>query len=631
MTFPARQPAKLMRTAEFGQEQSAGPTASRKRHIRKSYTYGLHSMSMLRAKGILQALLADREVKVMALSGKWGTGKSHMWDSLRKASTDSEIQGALYVSLFGVATVAELKLKLAQSAVPMIKKKGPRADAVKGAISAMKTGAQGFFKLGTALDEFALLAVPAMVREKFIVVDDIERKHDKLTIDEVLGFIDDFTQNYGCRILLILNTDQLTDRTVWEKFREKVIDEELRLDTTAAEAFDIAIQLSQSPFAAKIKPAVEACGISNIRIIRKVIRAASKILGAHLTLPDDVLDRVIPSTVLLSAIHYKGIEDGPTMAFVLDSEPDVGRQIARRERERHGEEASTEDKLHARWMLLLNRLNIAYTDEYEKLVSDYLNAGLVDNSAVDAVIGRYRQEQHRAGAQARLGEFFQTTIWDPELMPAQILEAASVLLSDVPYLDCYSVSSLHDYLVKLKGGEAIAEQMVSLWVDQLREMAAAPGAKSGEFVLDNWTGRALHPLIVAAFAEARGRVEQPRTLLDVCLYLAKSDGWGTSEEAVMQTATVDDFTRTILSVRGQQLKLFLFKNLDIYANHGTYARHFGSAPQHFLEACKRIRSERAGTRWASLIEYVFKDANLETDLDVGHGAADAAPASKAPE
>jgi hypothetical protein len=583
-------------------------------------------MSMLRAKGNLKQLLADHEVKVMALSGKWGTEKSHMWKSLRGDSKDLELQGALYVSLFGVATLAELKLKLAQTAMPMIKRSGPRADAIKSAISAIKTGVQGYFKLGTALDEFALLAVPAMVRNKFIVVDDIERKHDKLTIDEVLGFIDDFTQNYGCRILLILNTDQLADRTVWEKFREKVIDEELRLDTTPAEAFDIAIHLSQSQFAAKIKPAVEACGITNIRIIRKVIRAANKILAVHAPLPDDVLDRVIPSTVLLSAIHYKGIENGPTMAFVLDSESTVGLHIERHERERRGEEATEEDKLHARWMLLLDRLCIEYTDEYEKLVSDYLNAGLVDRSAVDAVIGRYCQEQQRAGAQARVSEFFQSTIWDPELLPAQIVEAAHALLSDVPHLDCYSISSLHDYLVDLDGGAAIAEQMVSLWVDRLREMAAAPGADPKEFVLDNWMGRPLHHSIVAAFAEARGHVEQPRTLLDVCLYLAKSNGWNPSEEVVMQAATVDDFTQTILSIRGEQLKVFLLKNLDIYANRATYARHFGSGPAYFLEACKRIRAERAGTRWASLIEDLFKNAKLDTDLNGGatsHGVVGA--------
>ncbi len=578
-------------------------------------------MSMMLAKVNLEALLADREVRVVALSGKWGTGKSHLWKSLRDASTDSELRSALYVSLFGVASIAELKLKLVQSAVPSLEKTGPRADAVKGAITTAKQAAQSLFKLGSALDELALLAVAALVRQKFIVLDDIERKHDKLAIDEVLGFIDDFTQNYGCRMLLILNTEQLADKSIWEKFREKVIDEELLLDTTPAEAFDIAIQISPSQFAAKIKPAVEACGLTNIRIIRKIIRTANKILSPHAPLPDDVLSRVIPSTVLLSAIHYKGIEDGPTMAFVLDSESLVGGQISRRERERRGEAATEEDKLHARWALLLDRLGIVYSDEYEKLVSDYLNAGLVDRSAVDEIIGRYRQEQQRVGAQSHTQEFFQSTIWHPELTPAEVVEKAQALLTDVPHLDCYAVSSLHDYLLEFEGGAPIAEQMVSLWIDMLREKAAAPDADPREFILDNWTGRSVHPSIVAAFAEARGRIEQPRTLLDVCLHLANSDGWGHSEESVMQAATVDDFMQTILSIRGEQLKVFLLKNLDIYANRANYIRRFGSSPTHFLGACVRIRAERIGTRWASLIENIFENAKLGADLHEAQPAA----------
>jgi hypothetical protein len=572
-------------------------------------------MSMLKAKGNLEVLLADREVRVLALSGKWGTGKSHMWKGVRDASTDPDVKAALYVSLFGVASLAELKLKLVQSAMPLLEKKGPRADAVRGAVHTAKQAVQSFFKLGSALDELAMLAVPAMVRDKFIVIDDIERKHDKLSIDEVLGFIDDFTQNYGSRILLILNTDQLADKQVWETFREKVIDEELRLETTSAEAFDIAVQLSPSQFAAKIKLAVEACGLTNIRIIRKIIRTANKILAAHAPLPDDVLSRVIPSLVLLSAIHYKGIDDGPTMAFVLDTDSRVGRLIARSQRERRGEEATDQDKLHARWELLLDRLGIDSTDEFEQLVSDYLNAGLVDLSAVDSVISRYRQEQQRAGAQARVREFFQSTIWDPELAPTEIREKAEALLEDVPYLDCYTVTSLHEYLSGIEEGVAIAEQMVSLWIDWLRTQAAAPGADPSHFILDNWTGRPVNPLIVAAFAEARARIEQPRTLLDVCLYLAQSNGWGASEEAVLRSATVDDFVQTILSTRGEQLKMFLYKNLDIYANRGTYVNHFRSGPANFLEACRRIRGERAGTRWAGLIENLFKNAKLDADLN----------------
>jgi hypothetical protein len=205
-----------------------------------------------------------------------------MWKEIRDdVSSDPAVKSALYVSLFGVTSIAELKIKLLQSATPLLSASGPAADGVKAVVSAAKNLAQGLFRTGSALDELALLAVPALVREKFIVVDDIERKHGKLTIDEVLGFIDDFTQNYGCEVLPILNTDQLTDKTIWEKFREKVIDVELLLDTTPKEAFSIAIGQTPSVFDKHIDPAVCVCGLTNIRIIRKVIRAVDKILSHH--------------------------------------------------------------------------------------------------------------------------------------------------------------------------------------------------------------------------------------------------------------------------------------------------------------------------------------------------------------
>jgi hypothetical protein len=218
-------------------------------------------------------------------------------------------------------------------------------------------------------------------------------------------------------------------------------------------------------------------------------------------------------------------------------------------------------------------------------------------------------------------EFFQSTIWDPDLAPTEIREKAEALLDDVPYLDCYTVTALHENLSGLEEAVAIADQMVSLWVDWLRSQAAAPDADPSRFILDNWTGRPVHPLIVAAFAEARARIEQPRTLLDVCLYLAQSNGWGPSEEAVLRSATVDDFMQTILRIRGEELKMFLYKNLDLYANRGTYANHFGSGPANFLEACRRIRSERAGTRWASLVENLFRNAKLDADLNAAEPAA----------
>ena len=564
-------------------------------------------MSMAHTKESLEKLLSDSDIKVMALSGKWGTGKSHMWDSLRNASDVGGIKTACYISLFGVSSITDLKLKLAQTAVPLLAQKGPRGDALNAALKAAKDLSASFFKGIATIDTIALLSVPAFMRDKFIVIDDIERKHTNLSIDEILGFIDDFTQNYGCRILLILNTDQLNDKGVWEKFREKVIDEELRLDTTPSEACDIATKLTPSECSAEIKSAVEACGLTNIRVIRKVIRAVNRIIVDRTQLSNAVLKRVIPSTVLLAAIHYKGIENGPSMAFVLGFDVGYHTRVAISNKWPHGEENTEDRELHTKWARLLERLGIVCIDEYEKLLCDYLKSGLLDQSNIDAIIDRYRVEEQNIEAQSRAQSFFQRMRWHPDLTQQQLLDEAKPLLADVPYLNCYTVSALHDFLMDLDNGKQLAAQIRDSFIATLHHKAAEPGADPQKFILDNWANQPLHPEIKSAYKDIHAKLGNKRTLLDVCLHLAQSDGWGASDEATMQSATVDDFKKTIFSLHGEQLKMFILKNIDIYANRGTSEKHFGSAPTYFLEACRMIQTERAGTRWPSFIESLLKN------------------------
>ena len=572
-------------------------------------------MTMVQTKESLVGLLGDSQVKVLALSGNWGTGKTEMLRQIREATQDERIKNALTVSLFGVSSLSEMKLKLAQCALPLLQKKGPKADAVRTAIGGLKTGLQGLFQINSAIDELALLAVPTMVRGKFIVLDDIERKHEGLSIDEILGFIDDFTQNYGCRIMLILNTDQLAEKQIWEMFREKVIDEELRLETTPAEAFEIAVSLSPSTYSSMIRPVVEACGLTNIRIIRKVIRTVNRILAQHSGLAKDVLSRVIPSTVLLSAIHFKGINGGPTLDFVLGFGCSMGRAVRQINLERRGGQPTEEEKLHSRWAILLSQVGISSSDEFEVLVASFLGAGLVDQSALDAVLTRYRREQRHAGARLRVQEFFESTIWYPDLTQSEVLDRAQALLEDVPFVDCYTVTALHNKVsILTDGGETLADQMISSWVDRLRDMAAAPGAEPENFSLANRFGRQLHPRVVEAFAEARGQLEQTRTLMEVCLDIVRTSGWGPAEEAVLQSATAQNYTDTLLSACGENLKLFMYKNLDILANRSTYPS-FGSAPDRFLDACIYIRNTRSDSSWSQLINDLFAETRLLGELN----------------
>jgi Cdc6-like AAA superfamily ATPase len=189
-------------------------------------------MTLARCKTSLLELITDQDNRVIALSGKWGTGKTYLWQQVRLETTDTQAKEAISASLFGVSTVNELKLKIAQAVLPKLNENSHVAAAVQTAVSGAKKILKGFHSGFSALDELALLATPMLLKERFIIIDDIERKHEKLSIDEILGFIDDCVLNYKCRILLVLNSDKLADKLIWEQFREKVIDQELRLDTT---------------------------------------------------------------------------------------------------------------------------------------------------------------------------------------------------------------------------------------------------------------------------------------------------------------------------------------------------------------------------------------------------------------
>jgi hypothetical protein len=573
---------------------------------------------MARTKAQLQHMLAEEDNIVLALSGKWGTGKTHMWRAIQRESNDQAVKGALNVSLFGAASIADLKMRLVQRALPHLDSSGPARDSLNAGLGLFRKAAAFVHPAGSLISQLAEFAVPALLRKRFIVVDDIERKHLALSTDEILGFIDDFTQNYGCRFLLILNSDKLADAQSWDRYREKVIDQELRLETTPAEAFEIAQTLTPTKRQASIQPAVEACGLTNIRIIRKVIRGVDRILGPARELPEDVGARLIPSTVLLCATHFNGIENGPPMDYILSY--DFGRSFEMREKRRRNEEQGPEDKQRAAWLLLLERLGIISVDSYERIVADYLQSGLLDASRVNEVVDRYLSESRLAGAQARARAFFHESNWRPELSDAELVALARGLMEDVALLDCYSVTALSDYVGDLPGGAEVADAMVQKWIDRLRAEAAKPDADPTAFAVDNFFGQRLDPRIARAFDDAHAALAKPRSLVEVCLHLVRSDGWGRSEEAVYKNSSVEEFERAILGASGDELKLFLLKNADMLANRGTYEKHFGAGLHNFLQACRKIASEKTGTRWPKLLRNVFKESKIEALFDQPPGS-----------
>ncbi len=573
-------------------------------------------MTLRSTKTHLIQLLEDKENKVVALSGKWGTGKSHLWRAVRDTSQDDTVKKALYVSLFGLNNMTQVKLKIIQSALPNADEHSAAWDKLRETFKTVQKVLKSVHSGFSALDDLALLAVPTILKDKVIVLDDIERKHEKLNIDEVLGFIDEFTQLHKARFVLILNSDQLNDKTVWDRLREKVIDQEIRLDTTASEAFEIAISLTPSNFGVHIQKTVETCGVTNIRIIRKVINAVNRILGERQHLSEQILNRVIPSIVLLAAIHYKGIEDGPDFEFVLKT----GSTEDWRDWGTQKEDLDEDGKRRAKWKLFLRQLGIIESDEFELLVVEYLQSGLFDSAAVSKIIDRYAAEASTMRAQEMARQLRLHVVWHHNLTESELLAEARALANEVHLLDAYNVTSLHDLVSDLSGGQAVADLLLNNWTTVFKAQS------SKDYDSENFFSRKLHPLIKKEFDAIKATVQTETTIFEACEQIVQNNGWGQRQEIVLRAATVKDFEEAIKSLEADKLRLFMCKFLELCVHHENYVSNFGTAMKHFIEACKNIYSDPNTGRLPQLIQTLFKDAKLSPQLDPKLVKATPAPA-----
>jgi len=561
-------------------------------------------MSLQAAKDQLTKMLEDADNEVIALSGKWGTGKSHLWREIQNASNDKKVSEALYVSLFGLSDMGQIKLKILQSALPKAEEQSAMWEKVRIGYEGAKKVLTSLHKGFSALDELALLAVPTIMKDKMIVLDDIERKHEKLSIDEVLGFIDEYTEQHGARFVLILNSDQLANRLMWDTLREKVIDQEIKLDTASMEAFDIAIGLTPSAYAGHILKAVEICGITNIRIIRKLIKAVNRILGDRENLPEAILTRVIPSTVVLAGINYKGIEDGPDISFVLSlgASDDWDKFLEK------DKEPDEEGKREGRWKLMLNDLGIQSCDDYELLVVEFLESGLFDVGAVSAIIDRYVKESNKMEALDQLNQFSRRLYWDHRLTEVELLEEAKALVSKAHLFDAYSITGLAKDVAELPEGGDVSEAIIDGWIEEFN------GKNFEGFEDDDLFNRPIHPRIQAQFSAIQATAQAKTTVSDACIYIAKHSGWGSRQEMAMKSATVVDFEQTIKALDIPNLRIFMRKMLELCAQEKAYQSHFGLAMAHFTEACRNITQDPSSGRLGTLVQGLFSHAKLSDKL-----------------
>lgn len=541
-------------------------------------------MSQKRALEQVERFLASADPEVLSISGRWGVGKTFLWDETLKAKRASTpIRRYAYVSVFGLRSLDALKTAIVQSTVPLDGKElEPTVDSFLEHVSSFsgwqrlgeqtaRKGMNLFSKGASALPYVGKLAdllapgAALLIRDQIICIDDIERAGQGLDVADVLGLVSSLRERRRCKVVLLLNEDGLGDQGAkYRAYLEKVVDQAVKFEPTAKESADAAVEASDV-LGRRLARQTVRLGIGNIRVIRRIRRFLRQIEPELTGLHDGVTEQVVQSIALVGWCVFE-----PTLA------PDL--ECVRRHDQFGGlfsEEKRSKEELEVEQ--LLQGYGFGSFDDLDELILAGLKAGAFDRAALNAALkgidATLRKQEIRA-ATAAPWSIFRNGLGDdlPEFLDA-LTEAIE------RHGDAMSPSDASDALRFLRelGRPAEADRLIPIYVaaqqGKPREFFAAHGGEQGR----------LDPKISAAFNEILAEMPLVRNPTEILRKIGSSRSWDPEDIAYLATVRPEGYDDMLTELRGEDLHAAISMALDFgrmqprRENDAELAKRMGAA------------------------------------------------------
>ncbi len=199
--------------------------------------------------------------KVIMLSGKWGSGKTHFWKNIIEKNLKSEKIPNNYISLYGKTSIQEIKnevflkifegmdiFKIDDKSVNLAKNTANLiADFTKTVsvfgvnLDLSKIVDKSFEKLDEVRKNQKEEKTKALLNSGAIICfDDFERKSKDIDLNDLFGFITQLTLNFSCKVVIILNDDVFEgeEKKIFSRVKEKSVSKFLKYEPSIEELFE---------------------------------------------------------------------------------------------------------------------------------------------------------------------------------------------------------------------------------------------------------------------------------------------------------------------------------------------------------------------------------------------------------
>jgi hypothetical protein len=399
--------------------------------------------------------------------------------------------------------------------------------------------------------------------------------------------------------LILLNTDKLEDVSAWTSLHEKVVTAELVLDPSPAEAFDVAVQGKHIPFSVEVRAAIAALKVSNIRVIERVLATIHHIVessGGNI----EVAPRWIPSTVLMTASHYGAVNNAPPLEYI---------KAFNGYRHLFGKKNEERNPKEIEWDAVLERLNIKSADEFESILQNYLQSGILDSQQLKIQFEKYNEEAIHASTTLRRNEFFRAVWWDPHVSNTELLQEAKELLVTVNVIGPDAISDLVSTVEELGDGD-LAKKFLDDWLASLDLRPEYQNLDERPFESPH---RSFHPKVIEKLNAMRDQQHPPLPLIDVVERIVQNSGWGDREKIALRNSSVTKYEDAIREVRGDTLRRFFGEHIG-WLKSEPYDENFKIGATNFVRACANIYTAEPNSRLSKMIHSAFEAQGLNSKL-----------------
>lgn len=198
---------------------------------------------------IFNYLINDKTNTALLLDGEWGTGKTYYIKNVLIPFIEEKKKQVVYVSLYGIENTESLsKTIFTESRLKAMN--STAGTVISSTAKTVIRGISSYFgvDLNGGVKEWRKLIKFANLKNKLLIIDDLERHSPEFNIIEILGYINNLCEQDGVKVLLICDENALRttglsyeDSEKYKKIKEKTVGDTVKffqnLDESIASIF----------------------------------------------------------------------------------------------------------------------------------------------------------------------------------------------------------------------------------------------------------------------------------------------------------------------------------------------------------------------------------------------------------